>query len=375
MNPAPERRYPGPVLRTASDYGWRLIVVGTVLYLLVRGLSQLTTVVIPCIVALLVTALLHPLQVLLRRAHLPRGLATVVSFLVAVVVIAGVVFLVIDRAIAQAPQFGDQINRLIPDVERWLEDGPLQVSRSQVSNFSSTLSKEVSKNSSALASAALSTSKTAVEVLTGLVLAIFVTIFLLYDGDGIWQFLLRAVPTPGRGRADRAGRAAWLTLSHYMRGTLVVAAFHGIVIAAVLLVLGVPVVAPLALIVALGSFVPIVGAVVAGLLAAGVATIEQGLAAGIVVVIVLVVDNQVEAHLLQPFVVGRYIHVHPLAVVLALATGALSFGIFGAIIAVPTMACVNSAVRAALVVAEPDEAMDPDRVPPEPDDDPLAVAR
>jgi predicted PurR-regulated permease PerM len=359
------------VLRTASEYAWRLLILAAALYLVVRVLSGLATVVIAFIAALLVTALLHPLLVLMRRARIPRVPATLLSMLVALVLVGGIVFLVVDRAIAQAPQFGDQINRLIPDVEHWLETGPLKVSQSQLSGLSTKLSQEVTSNSSSLASDALSTGKAAVDVLTGLVLAVFVVVFLLYDGDGIWQFLLRVVPKPGRGRADRAGRAAWDTLSHYMRGTLVVAAFHGIVIAVVLLILGVPLVAPLALIVALGSFVPLVGAVVAGILAAGVAGIEQGLAAGIVVVAVLVIDNQVEAHVLQPFVVGRYIHVHPLAVVLALATGALAFGVFGAIIAVPTMACINSATRAALAVPEPDEAMDPARVPPEPDDDPL----
>ncbi|HET9689662.1 MAG TPA: AI-2E family transporter [Acidimicrobiales bacterium] len=361
-----QQRYPAVILRTASDYAWRLLVLAGAFYVVVRVLSGLTTVVIPFLVALLLCALLQPLTARLQRVGVPRALATAITVVLAVVAVAGVLFLVIDKAIAQAPQFGDQINRLIPDVEHWLERGPFKVSAKQINTFSTKLSNSVTKNTSALASAALSTGKTVADVLTGVLLALFSLIFLIYDGRGIWEFLTRAIPRPGRQTTDRAGRAAWATLTHYMRGTLVVAAFHGVVIAVTLLALGVPLVAPLALIVALGSFVPLVGAVVAGVLAAGVATVEQGVVAGVIVVIVLVIDNQVEAHLLQPFVVGRYIHVHPLAVVLALATGALAFGIFGAIIAVPTMACINSAVRAGLGVPEQEDEMEPERVPEPP---------
>lgn len=357
--PPPSRRYPGPVLRTASDYGWRVLVLGAVVLYGIKLLSHLSTEVIPFIVALLVTALLRPLLSFLRRRGLPRGVATVVAVLFAILVLGGVLSLVVIRAIDQAPQLGDQINRLIPDVKRWLVTGPLHVSQSSVNNFSKTLTDEVSKNSSALASTVVSTGKTVLDLLTGLVLAIFITIFLLYDGEGVWEFVVKAVPKPGRHRADSAGRAAWQTLGHYVRGTLVVAAFHGLAIAVALLVLGVPLVLPLAVLVAIGSFVPLVGAVVTGIVAAGVATIEQGVGAGIVIVIVLIVDNQVEAHLLQPFVVGRYVHIHPLATVLALAAGALLFGIFGAIVAVPAVACVNSAVRSLIAAPEPDEAMDP----------------
>ncbi|MGH9095492.1 MAG: AI-2E family transporter, partial [Acidimicrobiales bacterium] len=347
MEPAP-RRYPGQVLRVASDYGWRLLLLGTVVYFGVQLLSHLATAVIPFIVALMGTAMLRPIFNWLRRRGVPRSLATLLTFLLAVVVIGGILTLVVIRAVDQAPQLGAQINRIIPDVKRWLENGPLHVNHSSVDNFSKSLTTEISRNTSTVANTALSTGKTVLDVVTGLVLAIFVTIVLLYDGEGVWSFLVKAVPVAGRDRADRAGRAAWQTLGYYMRGTLVVAAFHGIVIAITLTLLGVPLVAPLALLIAIGSFVPLVGAVVTGVVAAGVATIEQGLGAGVVVVAVLVIDNQIEAHGLQPFVVGRYVHIHPLATVMALTAGALLFGIFGAIIAVPVVACVNAAVRAAM---------------------------
>jgi predicted PurR-regulated permease PerM len=143
--------------------------------------------------------------------------------------------------------------------------------------------------------------------------------------------------------------------------------FHGVAIAVVLTVLGVPLVIPLALLVALGSFIPLVGAIVTGVLAVGVAGVSEGLIAAVVVAAVLVADNQVEAHLLQPFVVGRYVRIHPLAIVLALTAGTILFGVFGALIAVPLTACVNSAVRSVLHDPEPDDPVNPERIEAEAD--------
>ncbi len=357
---APDRRdYPGPTLQTAAAYAWRMLVIGVVIYFGFKLITHLMTVIIPFAVALLVTALLHPLLVFLRRRGVPRTAATLLSVLTALLILAGIVSVVVIRATSEFPQVGDQLNRLIPHLKHWLITGPLHLNSRTVGNFSSTLSNLVSSHGSAVASTAVSTGKTLLDILTGLVLAIFVVIFLLYDGEGVWNFLLRGFPTTTRGRVDRAGRSAWVTLSHYVRGTLLVAAFHGIVIAIALGILGVPLVAPLAVLVALGSFVPLVGAVITGLLAIGVAGVTNGLVAAIIVAAVLLLDGQIEAHVLQPLVVGRYVKLHPLAVVLALVVGAILLNVFGAIIAVPLVACSNSFVRSILDHPDSDKPMDP----------------
>jgi predicted PurR-regulated permease PerM len=363
----PGSAHPGQVLRTASDYTWRLLIVGAGIYVVLRLLGDLLTLVIPFSLALLVTALLRPLMTLLRRRGLPRWLATLIALLTALILIGGILALVITKAIEETPQLATEINRVIPKVEHWLVTGPLHLDRATIGNFSSNLSNEVNKNSSAIASTAVSTGKTVVHVLTGLVIVVFTTVFLVYDGDGIWEFLTRAAPRAARARVDAAGQAAWATLGHYVRGTLVVAVFHGVAIAIVLTVLGVPLVIPLALLVALGSFIPLVGAIVTGVLAVGVAGVSEGLIAAVVVAAVLVADNQVEAHLLQPFVVGRYVRIHPLAIVLALTAGTILFGVFGALIAVPLTACVNSAVRSVLHDPEPDDPVNPERIEAEAD--------
>lgn len=351
--------YPGPLLRTAGDYAWRLLAIGTVGYFGIKLLSHLALVIIPFVAALLVTALLHPVLARFRQFGLARGLATLATVVLSIVALGGLITVVVIRAADDAPQLGTEINSLIPQVKNWLIHGPLRLNPNTVGNISSTITKDVSKNSSAIASTALSTGKTVVEVLGGTALALFVTVFLLYDGHRVWGFLLKGVPEPARARADSGGRAAWRTLSHYVRGTMIVATFHGVVVTVTLSILGVPLAFPLGVLVGLGAFVPLVGAFVTGTLAVAVAGLSQGLVAAIVVLAVLLMDNQIEAHVLQPFVVGRYVRIHPLAVVMALGTGAILFGIFGAIVAVPVVACLNSGIRA---VRDPPSEGDP--IPP-----------
>jgi predicted PurR-regulated permease PerM len=355
MSPARRRPQPpaapagsGSWFRTAGDYAWRLLAIGTVAYFVVVLLSKLSLVVIPFLASILATALLHPLSARLRRSGVPRVVATILTLLVAVVIVGGLITIVVVRAAEQAPQLGNEFNNLLPKIKHWLIHGPLKMNATTVNNLNSTISKDISKNSSVIASTALSTTKTVVSFLGGLVLSIFSTVFLLYDGERVWRYLTKAAPVSARPTVDAAGRAAWVTVSYYVRGTLVVATFHGIVVAATLTLLGVPLAFPLAVLVALGSFVPLVGAVVTGVLAVAVAGLTKGLLAAIVMVIILLADNQIEGHVLQPFVVGRYVRVHPLAVVLSLAAGGILFGIVGAVIAVPVVAVVNSATKAVL---------------------------
>lgn len=338
---------PGPLLRAAASYAWRFVIVGFVFYYVVQVLSQLSLVVIPFLVALMVTALLRPVYNFFLRHGAGRGLGTIATVVGSFVLLGGLMTLVVTRAAEQAPQLGNEINSLIPHVKHWLIHGPLHMNPKSVNNISKTITSDITKHSSTIASTALSTTKSVFDVAGGFLLVVFSTIFLLYDGEIVWRFTLLAVPPVVRDRVDAGGRAAWVTLSHYVRGTLVVAVFHGVVMAIALTLLGVPLAFPLAVVIGLGSFVPLVGAIVTGILAVGVAGLSKGLVAAIIVVAVLLVDGQIEGHVLQPFVIGRYVRVHPLGVVLGLTVGGLLFGIFGAIIAVPVVACLNTGIKAA----------------------------
>jgi predicted PurR-regulated permease PerM len=180
-----------------------------------------------------------------------------------------------------------------------------------------------------------------VEFFTLLVLTLFITFFLLYDSERIWRWLISPLPPRESRRVDAAGRAAWATTTGYVRGTAVIATIHGIVIGVAMFLLGAPLALPLGVLIFLGSFIPFVGALVAGGLAVLITFTAQGWVIALVLLGILIVESQLEAHLFQPLIVGRYVRLHPLAVGLSFAVGTVLAGIVGAIIAVPTAAVIN----------------------------------
>jgi predicted PurR-regulated permease PerM len=185
-----------------------------------------------------------------------------------------------------------------------------------------------------------------IEFFTLAVLTLFITFFLLYDGERIWRWLMSPWPPRQARRVDRAGRAAWITITGYVRGTAVIATIHGIVIGLALYLLGVPLAIPLAVLIFLGSFIPFVGALIAGGLAVLVTFGTQGWLTALILLGILLAESQLEVHLLQPLIVGRYVRLHPLAIGLAFAVGTVLAGIVGAIIAVPTAAVIYQALPA-----------------------------
>jgi len=182
--PAPSwRDLPGPLLRLAGDYAWRLIAIGFVFYWVVVLAHHLTLVVVPFLIALLVTALLSTPLRWMRRRGVKRGWATLATMLLAFIVLGGILTLVIVRAAEQAPQLGNEINKLLPHVKRWLITGPLHLNAKSVNNLSQTITNTITKNSSTIASTALSTGREALNLVGGFLLVVFSTIFLLYDGQ------------------------------------------------------------------------------------------------------------------------------------------------------------------------------------------------
>jgi predicted PurR-regulated permease PerM len=163
---------------------------------------------------------------------------------------------------------------------------------------------------------------------------------MLYDGHNIWNWFVRLFPESARGRAQGAGEQAWDRLSGFVRGTFIIAVIHGLVAAIALSAMQVPLVAPLALLVFMGSFLPIIGAIAFGAVAVAVTFVTQGWVLAVVLIGILIIDNQIEAHILQPFLVGRYVQLHPLAVAVSIAGGGLLEGIYGAALAVPFVAVV-----------------------------------
>ena len=331
-------------LRTGAAYAWRLILLGAAVYLLGRIVGVLYVVVVPCAAALLFTALLQPLAARLRRHGWGPMAATWTTLLAAIVVLAGAATLVTNRVQAEYPNLVIQIRRTSQQVQSWLAGRPFHLHTANIESIFNNLVKYLSQHRSAVEGTVVTGGRIFAELLAGMVLMLFVTFFLIKDGDRIWRWLTSSLRPGRRQRVDRAGHAAWNAVVHYIRGTVVVAAIHAVVMGITLSIMGAPLVAPLALLMFVAAFVPLVGALVAGALAILVVLAAKGWIMALVVLGILIVMNQLESHLLQPQVVGKMVHLHPLAVILVLAVGGVVAGIFGAVIAVPLTAAVTRAV-------------------------------
>jgi predicted PurR-regulated permease PerM len=340
---AEHNRVPG-WLQTGAAWSWRLLLLALIVYLITRMLGILYIVVVPCIAALLLTALLQPLADRLCRAGLPRLAATWAALLIAAALFGGLVTLVATRVSADYPSLVTEAGHTTKQVESWLSGPPFHVKNSNVQKFLNDIPGFLSKHKSLVEGTVVTGGKIAAQFFGGLVLMLFVTFFLIKDGERIWTWLLSALRTESAERVNRAGHAAWLAVVYYMRGTVAVAAIHAIVIGLVLWIMGVPLALPLAVLVFLAAFVPLVGLLVAGALAIVVTLATKGWVDAVILLGILIVEDQLEAHLLQPQVVGRVIRLHPLAVILALAAGGVLAGIAGAVVAVPIVAVITRAV-------------------------------
>jgi predicted PurR-regulated permease PerM len=331
-------------LATASAWAWRLLLLAVVIYLIARVLGILYIVVVPCIAALLLTAILQPLTARLRRAGLPALAATWVTLLIAAVVVGGLVTLVANRVSADYPTLLAEAKHTTAQVQSWLAGPPFRVKNNNVQKFLNNIPSYLSKHKSLVEGTVVTGGKIASEFFGGLVLMLFVTFFLIKDGERIWNWLLGAMRIDTARRMDRAGHASWLVVVYYMRGTVIVAAIHAIVVGVALWIMGVPLAVPLAVVVFVAAFVPLVGLLVAGTLAIVVTLATKGWVDAVILLGILIIEDQLEAHLLQPQVVGKMIRLHPLAVILSLAAGGVLAGIPGAVVAVPIVAVITRAL-------------------------------
>ena len=227
----------------------------------------------------------------------------------------------------------------------WLANGPLDLSENQIDQALDDLTQAVSENRDVIAGGAIATATAALEILTGTLLALFTTYFFLYDGSGSGTGSSSLFPAPAERPVDEAGRRAWRVLTSYVRATIFIAAVDAIGIGLVLAFVGIPLAVPLAVLVFFGAFVPIVGATVTGAVAVLVALVTNGTVAAFIVLIGVIAIQQLEGHILQPLIMGRFVRIHPLAVVLAVGVGGLVAGIWGTVVAVPLVAVLNTVLR------------------------------
>ncbi|MFC5814105.1 AI-2E family transporter [Nonomuraea harbinensis] len=320
-----------------------LIVIGIVANYVFGFVATMRLIALPVAIALLLTALLFPLTRRLRASGLPAIYATWLTMLVGLAVLSGTGWIIGVRANAEFPGLVTQVRQTAQTVEDWLYTGPLNIQPIQLSGWVDDIAKLIAERQQQITSTVLAGTVVVVEVLASIVLLLFVTFFLLKDGDRIWSWFLKGF---GRmaPRVDRAGRTAWTTLSHYVQGTVAVAAVHGVLMGLVLAIMGVPLWAALAVLIFLASFIPIVGILFAGAVATLVTLGAKGPIYALIFVGILIVEQQLENHVLQPLIVGRVLHFHPLAIIIVLAVGGILAGIAGAVVAVPITAILYRAV-------------------------------
>jgi predicted PurR-regulated permease PerM len=322
-----------------------MLVIAAALALLIYLVMLLRIVVIPVAIAILLTALLAPAVHWLHAHRMPRGPSTALVLVGGLAVLGGLLSFVVNTFIGGYPALQTQLLASFAQLEPLLTGPPFNLPRTWLQDVPAQLGTLISQNRDALTTGALTTAATVGEVAAGIALALFSLIFLLYDGPQVWRFLLGGAPRLRRDRVDVAGRRAFASLVGYVRATVLVAIVDATGIGIGLAIVGVPLVVPLAALVFLGAFIPTVGAVLTGGVAVLIALVANGPIAGLIILAVVVAVQQLEGHVLQPLLLGRAVKLHPLAVVLSVAAGLVIAGVVGALLAVPLLAVVNTAVR------------------------------
>ncbi|MGB3733020.1 AI-2E family transporter [Microbacterium sp.] len=330
-------------LRVTAAYAWRLLVIAGAIALFIWLVMLLKALVIPLMVGILVTALLWPAFQLMLRAHFPRWLAIATSLIGTIGIVAGLLTLVVWQVRLQLPDVQDRTTVAVEQLRQALLDSPFHLTAADIDGYLEQAKDLLGTQQDWLLSAAGAVTGTAAEVLTGAVLALFILICLLADGGGIWKWTLRLFPRTARPAADAAARNGWATVINYARTQMLVAAIDAVGIGIGAAALGVPMAIPVAVLVFLGSFVPIVGAVVTGVIAVFLALVYNGIWIALAMLGVVLLVQQLEGHILQPILMGSAVKVHPLAVVLVVAGGAMIARIPGALFAVPLAAFINVA--------------------------------
>jgi len=314
----------------------QIIAVLIVAIGIIWGIQQLTLVTIPVVLALILASAFNPIMRAMRRRGVPSLLATIITLLAIVVVLGGIGWLIVWAVRGQWDMLYSQAQDGLTDVLAWVGTLPFEIDQAQIDEWIATATDFVT--SAQFGSGAIAGVSAVANFITGFVLLVVVLFFFLKDGPQLWEFMLR--PFRGRNytRARRIGDKTVSTLGSYIRGTAAVAFVDAVGIGVGLWILQVPLALPLAVLVFLLAFIPIVGATLAGILAALVALVSNGLVNALFVVGVVVLVNQLEGNFLQPVVMARSLKLHALVVLLALTAGTILGGIVGAVLAVPIAA-------------------------------------
>ncbi|KRE77615.1 permease [Arthrobacter sp. Soil763] len=332
-------------VRIAASWAWRIGLILLVTGALVWLLSKISFLIIPVMVAALLAGLLSPVKRWLHRHRVPNGAAVAITLLGFLGLIAGALALVGRQLFTGFGELWGQALAGVQQVQTWLAEGPLHLTAAQIDTYIKDATDALQNNSSSILSGALTFGSTAGHFAAGLLIALFVTIFFLLEGERIWSFLVRLMPRKARPAVDGAGRRGWTSMVSYTRIQLFVAFVDAVGIGVGAAIIGVPLALPLGVLVFIGSFIPVVGALVTGAIAVLLALVANGLVNALIMLGIVLLVQQLESHILQPLVMGKAVSLHPVAVILSVAAGSYLAGIPGALFSVPVLAVANSAVR------------------------------
>ena len=334
-------------LDLAAAWSWRLIVIAVAGLGVLWTLGRFSVITFPLAIALLVAALASPLVASLRRIGMPRGPSTGIAMVLGIGTVALLLTFVGQQVAQGATDLADSVVAGLGQIRDWLRTGPLAVSDSQLDSYIKQVQSAISDSTSrdGVLTRVTEVGAALGHVVAGFFIVLFATYFFLADGDRIWAWTVRLAPRAARERVDASGRVAWISLTQFVRATVLVALVDALGIMVVAWLLGVPFIFAIGVLVFLGAFVPMIGATIAGSVAVLVALVDQGPLTALLMLGGVVLVQQIEGHVLQPFLMGRFVSLHPLGVIVAIGCGVLLAGVAGALIAVPLTAAVNAVAQ------------------------------
>lgn len=330
-----------PWLRTAGGWSWRLVAVVAAVALVVFATAQVQVVFVAIFLALVLTSVFRPLAGLYDRV-MPRSLATVLALLSGVVVFGGLMTYVVASVAGQWTRLAGEFDTGVQQILDSLQDLPfgMSVTGEQLDEWIGAGQDWLGDNAQNLAGQAAERAGSVVEGFMVFALAIFCTVFFVHSGASMWHWFLGQLPARHRRRWREAAGAGWYTFSGFARGTVIIAFIDGVLAFVLLQILGVPLAAPLAVLVLIGAFIPLIGAPLAMIIAAVVALAAQGFVTALIVTLGIAAIGQLEGHVLQPLIMGKQVSLHPVVVAVAVLSGTVLAGILGAVVAVPLVAVV-----------------------------------
>lgn len=334
-------------LRVGALYAGCLLIVAAGMAVVVLVVVKLADVAIPAMMGVILCALLMPPCRFLRRHRWPKWAAIATSWLGVLVVIGLLTTLVVQQVIAHLPEFSQQFNDLYASILAKIDERPLGLTDAMVRETGERASTWLREHAEDIGLQTWLAGQGILRVLTGSIIAVLVSVFLLWDGARIWQWVVNLFPAAARPHLESAGRAGWHTLVEFPRVQVLVALIDAVLIGLGALLLGVPMVLPIATITFLGALIPIIGAILAGAIAVALAMLANGWVNAAAMLAIVLAVNQIESHVVQPMLAGNAFRVHPLVVILGVFGGMSVGGILGAFFAVPVIATVNAMVLAA----------------------------